>query len=189
MLKSGNYDTYVEHFHFEPAVAPATVQAEKTTYKHAMKTKVHPVIQSKGGLKSTKVVSETVSPDKKTATVVLNHEFNNGETEQGTYELVKANDRWHMRNGHFRDVWHTKTSDGQRLTVKMKEDEYKDVLKEHVDGEAREFVKEHDGERRDFEKVKTEDGREVEKVIHQRDGDVIIKEKADGERNVTKIKA
>lgn len=147
MLKDGNYDLFVEEFYFHPVVPVEQVAAEKEVYKKAMKEQVHPVIAAKGGLQKSKVVSETVTPDGQNATVVVNHEYGNGQTEDMTYDLVQVDDTWKLADGNLREVWHTQTPEGEPLTIKLKETPHKDVVKENVEGEH-DFVKEiHDGHR------------------------------------------
>lgn len=187
MLKDGNYDLFVEEFHFEPVIPVEEVAAEKEVYKAAMKEKVHPVMTAKGGLKKSKVVSETVSDDGKSAEVVLNHEFNNGQTEDQTYNLVQVDDTWKLADGHLREVWHTETPEGEPLIIKLKETPHKDVMKEYVDGEHN-FVKEIHEDNKEVIKVREGDERDVTKVKERHDGTIVEKEIHDGHREVTRTK-
>ncbi len=188
MLKNGNYDLFVEEFHFEPTKAATDVAAEKTTYKNNYRTHVHPVIQAKGGIKETKVVSESVSDDGKNATVVLNHEYNNGHKEDVTYAYTLVDNSWRLADGHLREVWRTQTPDGEHVTIRLRENEYKDVLKENFEDGDRIVEKEIDTDRRHVEKEIVDGERQVEKVIERHDGTIVTKEKVDGEREVHKYK-
>ncbi len=153
LLKDGKYDLFVEEFHFAPVVPAEQIAAEKEVYKKAYKEQVHPVVAAKGGLKKAKVVSETVSDDGKTAQVVLNHEYGNGQVEEVPYDMVLVDDTWKLaENSHLREVWRTQTPEGDPLEIKIKETPHKDVVKEFVDGEH------------DFVKEIHEDGKEVAAV-------------------------
>ncbi len=187
MLKDGNYELFVEEFHFEPAMPAEHVEAEKAVYKQAMKEKVHPVMTAKGGLKKSKVVSETVSDDGQNATVVMNHEYNNGQAEDATYELVMVDDTWKLRDGNLREVWNTHTPEGEPLQIKLKETEHKDVLKEFVDGEH-DFVKEIHEDGKEVVKVREGEERDVVKVKERHDGTIVEKHIHNGEREVTRTK-
>ena len=187
LLKNGNYDLFVEEFYFEPVVPIEQVAAEKEVYKKAMKEQVHPVIAAKGGLKNSRVVSETVASDGKNATVVVNHEYGNGQNEDMTYDFVQVDDSWKLADGHLREVWRTQTPEGEPLEIKLKESPHKDVIKEITDDE-RDFVKEIHEDGKEVIKVREGDERDVVKVKERADGTVVVKEIHDGEREVTRTK-
>ncbi len=187
LLKDGKYDLFVEEFHFEPVVPAEQVTAEKEAYKKAYKEQVHPVIASKGGLKSSKVVSEAVADDGKTATVVLTHEYNNGQAEDVPYDMVLVDDTWKLADGHLREVWRTESPEGEPVILKLKESGHKDVVKEFVDGEH-DFVKEIHEDGKEVIKVREGEDRDVVKVKEHDDGTVVVKEIHDGHREVTRTK-
>lgn len=187
LLRDGKYDLFVEEFHFEPAVPADQVAADKETLKKAYTEQVHPVIASKGGLKKAKVVKETVADDGKTAQVVVSHEYGNGQAEEVPYDMVLVDDNWKLADGHFREVWHTETPEGEPVVIKLKESPHKDVVKEFVDGEH-DFVKEIHEDGKEVIKVREGEERDVVKVKEREDGTVVVKEIHDGEREVTRTK-
>ena len=187
-LQDGNYELFIEQCVFSPDVTPMEVNAEKANFKKAMREQVHPVIQSKGGIKATKVVSEKVSDDGKAATVTLNHEYNNGQNEDVVYDMVLVDDLWKINMDNHREVWRTRTADNQPLVIKLKEDDHREILKERI-GDERDFVKVKEGENKEVVKVKEDGEKDVVKVKEKADGDVVVKEKHDGEKEVVKVEA
>lgn len=187
LIKNGDYDSFVETFAFEPTKPAEAVTAEKEAYKRGLKERFHPLVQAKGGIKAVKVVSETVAPDKQTATVVINHEYNNGTNENASYDLVRSGDTWKMADAQGRAVWNTKDVDGTPITIKIKQEENRDVLKDIEDGE-REFVKDKERGNVDVDKTLIDGEREVTKVREKKDGTTVTVEKKDGKRTVTREK-
>jgi hypothetical protein len=187
MLRDGNYDLYVEEFHFAPVTPVEAVAAEKETYKTAYKEQVHPVIAAKGGLKRSKVVSQAVADDGQSATVVMNHEYGNGQSEDVPYDMVKVDDSWKLADGKLREVWRTQTPEGMPLEIKLKESPHKDVLKENIGGEH-DFVKEIHEDNKEVVKVREGAERDVVKVKEHADGTVVQKEIHNGQRTVTRTK-
>jgi hypothetical protein len=187
MLKDGNYDLLVEQFHFAPVVPVEQVAAEKETYKQAYKEQVHPVIAAKGGIKKSKVVSQAVAADGKSATVVMNHEYGNGQAEDVNYDFVNVDNAWKVADGNLREVWRTKTPEGAPLEIKLKESPHKDAVKVYVDGEH-DFVKEIHDPGKEVVKVREGDTRDVSKVVEHKDGTIVEKEIHNGHREVTRTK-
>jgi hypothetical protein len=99
--------TYLEYAvaeDYEKLVAAVAVTGDVTAedlekQKEAILTSlkessVNSAIEEKGGVKSIDVVSENISEDGNSAQVVLKQTFENDETQEQTYDLVKQEDSW-----------------------------------------------------------------------------------------------
>jgi len=186
-LQNRDYAAYVETIYWEEDMPPAVLSQQKAEHAQILQEKAQPMIDAKGGIKNVAVKSETVAPDGRTANVTLTNTYNNGDVEDIMYLLVldEPNQEWKVKMGPDREVWKTVLANGTHESFKLKEADNREVLKAHL-GDERDFIKEIDGEGRHVEKVKTDEGREVHKVI-ERENETVIKEKVDGEREVTRI--
>lgn len=187
-LKKGNYEVFADYIIIDE-VPVEQAPVIKKEYATALREKHQPVAEQNGGVKDVKVVSENVASDGKTANVVLEHTYNNGQKENVEYLMALDElDMWRFKTiGEEKQVWKVTLADGSHGTVKLKENPHRDILKEHIDGEGREFVKEIDRENRDIVKVKDETGeKEVIKVIDKGDEEK-IKVKVDGEKETVTV--
>ena len=186
-IEKADYDRFADEVFFV-AIPEVDVIGHREDVRTALKEDLHPVIQSKGGIKSTRVRDEKVAPDGQTATVTVNHEYYNGQLEDVTYHLVQIDDDWKVNMAPRRDVWHTETAEGDPLTIKVKDSRHRHILKEHERGENRDFMKVEEYEHKDVLKLREDGEREVLKVKEHADGEVVVKEKVDGHREVTRVR-
>ncbi len=189
-IHDGNYDKFVEHIYIDE-IEPAEVEAkaihpDKAEHAKILKKKVEPHIQDRGGLKNLNYIAETIAPDGKSAVVTLQNEYNNGQIEDVIYNMVLVDNDWKVRVGQDKEVWRTTLDDGTHLSFTLKEDDNKEVFKEHI-GDERNFVKEKETDTEIVEKEKKDGQKDVLKIKDKGD-EVVIKEKHDGEKTVTKIK-
>lgn len=120
MLRQGRYDELADGYWFPPDTTAEAANEERKACKEAMLSDLHPMIRSKGGLHKSRVVRRTVSDDGHRATVVVNHEFHNGQRENQLMIFRMSNGRWKLSGGHLRDVWHTHTHDGLPVSIELR---------------------------------------------------------------------
>lgn len=186
-LKTGNCDGFVEYIYFDDAVPMDVQKQEKETYSKVIKSQAQPAMQAKGGLKDVQVVSENVAPDGKTADVTLKHTYNNNDTENVTYNMVKDNNNvWKVKVGKDKEVWKTQLPDGRTETFKLKETDDKAVVKDHIEGESRDFVKVKETDNKEVLKVKEDGEKDVVKIKDKGD-EIVVKEKENGQKTVKHI--
>ncbi|MDR0661497.1 MAG: DUF4878 domain-containing protein [Prevotellaceae bacterium] len=133
-IKNNDYDGFIEYVYIDeiPVATPNTkkdvnssdVKAMKVQHVKALKSNVEPHIQKNEGLKNITVKSENVASDGKSANATLNHEYNNGQTEDVTYDLVLMDDVRKVNAGKNREVWKTKLADGTNVSFTLKENDY-----------------------------------------------------------------
>jgi hypothetical protein len=141
-IMNGNYEAFVEEaIVVEPAVRPEEISQQKADYTKAIKKNIHPEIRQKGGIREVNVTSENIAPDRKYAEVAVKQHYNNGETEDIIYAMVLDDRAWKLRLGHDKEVWLTKTPDGQRVVIKLKDSDHKEFIKVKED-DRKEFEKE-----------------------------------------------
>lgn len=184
-LQNGNYALFVDNMDFGEGMARDEMRREKAKYVRLMNEKIDPLLKGKGGIKRVKVKSESAANDGQTATVVLTNTYNNGQTEDITYDLVWVDNQWKIDMDKHRQVWKTKTADGRDVSFTLKDYDDKQVFKQDVDGD-REFVKMIDEGDKQVVKVKEDGDRMVEKV-KEKDDEVVIKEKVNGDKEVATI--
>lgn len=195
LIKSGNYDEFVEHLYFEPAeasadsVAVATpaheVAKNKEHARQAMKTTAHKHIQEQGGIKNVVVKSETVAPDGKTADVVMTVQYNNDLSEDVSSAMILDQNVWKVRVTPHKEVWRIRTSDGQHMVFKLISGENREVLKDN-ENDDKDVLKEIERGNTEISKVKHDGEKDVVKV-KDKDNEVVVKTKHDGEREVERI--
>ncbi|MCL2562235.1 MAG: DUF4878 domain-containing protein [Rikenellaceae bacterium] len=186
-IEKGNYDQFADAVVFV-AIPEVEVIGHREDVRTALKEDLHPVIQSKGGIRKTRVKDEKVAPDGQSATVTINHEYYNGQLEDVTYHLVRIDDDWKVNMAQRRDVWHIETAEGNPLTIKVKDSRHRHILKEHGHGGSRDFLKVEEYEHKDVLKLREDGEREVLKVKEHADGGVVVKEIVDGHREVMRIR-
>ncbi|MDL2230304.1 hypothetical protein LJB87_00760 [Alistipes sp. OttesenSCG-928-L06] len=195
-LQNKDYNGYVETIYIDefmlpvdvtPAQKDQHVQTVKQQHAQILKTNAEPMLDAKGGLKDVTVKSETVSPDGKTADVVLTNTYHNGDVEDIAYALIfdEPAEVWKVKLGPDKEVWKTLAADGQFDSFKIKETDHRDIIKVHTEGE-RDFIKDIDTEHRDVHKEKVDGEKSVHKVIEKND-EIVIKDKVDGEKEVIRI--
>lgn len=182
-MQNGNYDNFVEKMMVSNA-SPAQAREMKEKFAWMLKEKIDPIIREKGGIRDIQVVSQTATNDGMKATVVLKTIYNNGQTENTTYDLLWAENRWNIDMNEHREVWKTKTADGRDVTFKLKDYDHKEVFKEKIDGE-REVIKTKETDDKEVHKTIENGDREVEKIKDKKH-ETVVKEKENGERKVTK---
>lgn len=182
-LQNGNYALFVDNMTFGEDLARDDVRREKSKYVYLLQNEIDPIIRGKGGIKNIAVESETMANDGQSATVVLKTTFNDGQTEETTYDLAWVNDQWKIDMDKHRQVWKTKTADGRDVSFTLKDYDDKQVFKANVDGD-REFVKMKEDADKQVVKVKEDGERAVEKV-KEKDDKVVVKNKENGDKDVT----
>ncbi len=174
-----NYEAFVEAIVFTNPVKPEVKKVVNTEHAKALRTVHHPSVTEKGGVKEVKVVSENIAPDRKTATVVLTNQYNNGVLETVNYDMVNDNNEWKVRVNDNKEVWRATTSEGDHEVLKIRE------------GHDRDFVKEKDnGEKHFVKDIVKRDG-QVEVIKHLENGHrhrEVIKTLQEGNREIDKLK-
>ncbi|KAA6351992.1 hypothetical protein EZS27_000668 [termite gut metagenome] len=92
---AGDYEKLVAAVVVTGDVTAEDLEKQKEAILTSLKeSTVNSAITEKGGVKSVDIVSETVSEDGNSAQVVLKQTFENDETQEQTYNLVKQEDTW-----------------------------------------------------------------------------------------------
>lgn len=165
-IRDGRYDRLVDRMVADNDFDAQEMRRDSRRYSDMLRNNVDEHVRRHGGIKNVKVVSQNVAKDGNTANVVVRHDYNDGVAEDINYDLRKIDNEWKVKMGPNKEVWRTQLADGTHVSFKLKENDGKEVFKQHV------------GDERDFIKVKeSEDGdRHVLKVKH------------DGDKEVTHIK-
>ncbi|MCD7971017.1 MAG: hypothetical protein LUF87_11785 [Alistipes sp.] len=187
-IMQGDYDGLVDRMVADNDFDSREMRRDKKRYADMLRHNVGEHVSRQGGIKKVDVVSENTAPDGNSANVVVRHHYNNGVSEDIAYDLLYADNEWKVKMGPHKEVWKTKLPDGTHVGFKLKENDGKEVFKQHI-GDERDFVKikeSEDGDRHVL-KVKEDGEKDVVKVI-EKDDETVIKEKHDGEKEVTHIK-
>lgn len=95
-LIKGNYEKFVDGIAFRQDATPDNLKEQKDALVSMLKEKVAKEYEKMGGLKSIEVLSEEISEDGNTASVKIKQTYGNGETQEGTQEMVKRDGKWLM---------------------------------------------------------------------------------------------
>lgn len=185
-IYTGDFIPVMDMMYCEDAALEQEMKREKEQYANTMKKNVDRHVSKKGGVKNTQVISEKVSDDGKNAQVVVRHEYNEAVPEDILYDMTLVDNDWKVKMTPHKEVWKTKTADGKHVSFKLKDNEHKDVLKEHV-GDERDYIKDIHTENKDVIKVK-EDGEKDVLKIKDKEHEIVIKEKHNGEKEKTVVK-
>ncbi|MCD8102941.1 MAG: DUF4878 domain-containing protein [Alistipes sp.] len=186
-LRDGNYDHMVDRMVADNDFDGQEMRRDKRRYSDMLRNNVDDHVRRHGGIKKVDVVSENVAKDGNTANVVVRHHYNDGIAEDINYDLRKIDNEWKVKMGPNKEVWRTQLADGTHVSFKLKDNDNKEVFKQHI-GDERDFIKikeSEDGDRHVL-KVREDGERDVLKVI-EHDDETVIKEKHDGHKEVTHI--
>lgn len=94
LLASGEYEVAAEEVQYN-IEDPAQLAEAKAFMVSMMKEKLGPQLESKGGLASTEVVSETIAEDGQSAMVTIKVVYGNGTEDTNKLDFVKdSNGDW-----------------------------------------------------------------------------------------------
>ncbi len=92
-MKSGDFDKLADLFYFEPDEAEEGKQMIS-----GLTSKLGPQIEEKGGIKSYEIISEEISEDGESATVVVSITYGNGSVDEEDIDTVMHDGKWYL---HF----------------------------------------------------------------------------------------
>lgn len=95
-MKDGKYEQFIAGIAQDESVTAEQRQQQKDMLVAMLKEKGEKTINQRGGIKNIEVVSEEISEDGNTATVVLKQTYGDGETDDSTFEMVKLDGEWKM---------------------------------------------------------------------------------------------
>ncbi|MCC8035150.1 MAG: hypothetical protein LIO77_04350 [Rikenellaceae bacterium] len=184
----GDYDGLVDRMVADNDFDSRELRQDKRRYSEMLRHNVGEHVKRNGGIKKIDVISEKTAPDGNSANVVVRHNYNNGVAEDISYDLLYADNEWKVKMGPHKEVWRTKLPDGTHVGFKLKENDGKEVFKQHI-GDERDFVKIKESEDGDRAVLKVkEDGEKDVIKVKEKDDEIVVKEKHDGEKEVKHIK-
>lgn len=89
-VQNGEYLEYAKTFYHTPEAKadPEAIKKQEAEFAEILETKASETFETKGGIKDLVLVSETISEDGKTAKVVINQVFGNGEEDEFTCDMI-----------------------------------------------------------------------------------------------------
>ena len=94
LLKSGNYEAFVDNLVFDETVAADKVKEQKAMLTAMLKEKIGKSIEKKGEVTDLELVSETISEDGNSAKVLINFVHANGDKEEYDFDLKNIDGEW-----------------------------------------------------------------------------------------------
>ncbi|MDR1671463.1 MAG: DUF4878 domain-containing protein [Alistipes sp.] len=93
-IADGEYDKFVDALYFAPDTSAEDVKEGKEMMRALLEEKAAKSFEEKGGLKSTEVLSETISEDGLSAEVKLRYTYGNGTTSDEEMKLRLHEGKW-----------------------------------------------------------------------------------------------
>ena len=96
-MQASEYDKILDLCAIDESLPKAEIKMGKLFISNILSSLGDQYIKRKGGLKDTKILSETISEDGKTATVKIEQTYGNGESENTTLDMVLKKGKWKLK--------------------------------------------------------------------------------------------
>lgn len=94
LVKSGDYEGFVNDLYFGEDANPEEVEQVKQMYVSLFKEKAGKQMEEKGGISSYTLVSEEIAEDGKTAKVTYEATYGDGSTDKMKLDMVLVDGEW-----------------------------------------------------------------------------------------------
>ena len=94
VLKSGNYEKFVDGFALEEGVSQEQAQQQKAMMASLISEKAGQEFDSKGGIKGVEIISEEISEDGNNAVVTFKLQFGDGSEMEDSQDMVLRDGKW-----------------------------------------------------------------------------------------------
>jgi hypothetical protein len=175
-IMRGDYESFVEAVSFSDTPPTGMTDQLEKAHAEALRTIHLPDVDSRGGIREVKVVSEKPSPDNRTCDVVLASHYNDGLVKTVNLHMINDYDVWKIRETPYKEIWRATTSEGNTEVIKVRSGHDRDFIKDkNVDTGEKQFIKDinHNDGRVEVIKVLENGQRHREEIRTLDDGTIV----------------